>query len=57
MNDLLVISIRRKLDKGDKIGTNEIRALLATLAAVQNKLEETQKRVNELEVEKVEAAK
>ena len=39
MNDILALNIRRKLDKNEKVGTNEIRALLATLTAYKNRIE------------------
>ena len=40
MSDLFTLSIRRRLDKGDKIGTNEIRALLAMVETLKHRVEE-----------------
>ena len=46
--DLLTITIRRKLDKNEKVGTNEIRALLATIAALKERLAEQDRTIDDL---------
>jgi hypothetical protein len=43
--DLLTISIRRKLDKGDKVGTNEIRMLLGMVDTLKNRVADLEKQL------------
>jgi CO/xanthine dehydrogenase FAD-binding subunit len=43
--DLLTISIRRKLDKGDKVGTNEVRMLLGMVDTLKNRVADLEKQL------------